>query len=84
MRNIIASAIVASALVAGGSAFAQSAADTAANINMVGATQFFVTAQASQRVADRMPVANRIDPRAATSQGFAPVDTTNLSSGSSR
>jgi hypothetical protein len=88
MRKIIASAFVATALIAGGPAFANSSdlfGAGAAPTDVV----VFAAGQASARTAaadrtERVQQSGRDAIQGAVSQGFAPVDTMNLSNGSAR
>jgi hypothetical protein len=81
MRTIIKSLVVASALVAGGAAYANDSGDSYF-IPAIAQSQLAFAAQPSSRtVADR-PAAARETARAAVSQGLAPINTQDLSRGS--
>lgn len=82
MRRIIKSAIVASALVAGGAAFASEGENS--NQELLVTSQLAFASQAANRTApvtvpvQREIVAPRQSAAAATSQGFAPIDTISI------
>jgi hypothetical protein len=77
MRRIITSALVATALIAGGAAFAE---DSNSNQDMLLQSQVAFAAQSANRTAvapvERGAVTGKPSAAAATVQGFAPVDTT--------
>jgi hypothetical protein len=82
MRTIIKSLIVASALVTGGSAFANDSSDNAFS-QVIAQSQLVFAAQPANRIAAERPVAApQVTSQAAISQGFAPVNTQDLSRGS--
>jgi hypothetical protein len=84
MRTIIKSLIVASALVAGGSAFASDGNDNTFN-ETTAQSQLIFAAQPANRFASERPVAaSRLPSQAAISQGFAPVNTQDSMIGSNK
>jgi hypothetical protein len=88
MRTFIKSALIISALVAGGSAFAGDTSDSSIS-PIVAQSQLAFAAQSSSRVATGSrdvtgTIPQQVIQRAAASQNFYPVDTSSLSNGSSR
>ena len=88
MRTFISTAIVISALVAGGSAFANGSNDGSVNTT-IAQSQLAFAAQSSARVAtDSRDVTGSVSraaiQRGAASQNFYPIDTSNLYSGGNR
>jgi hypothetical protein len=81
MRTIIKSLIVASALVAGGAAYANDSGDSDLS-PAIAQSQLTFAAQPSTRTSVGRPSAERETARAAISQGLAPINTQDLSRGS--
>ena len=88
MRTILKSAIIISALVAGGSAFAEDNSDSSLS-QMIAQSQLSFAAQSSNRVATGArdvtgSITQQTKATAAASQNFYPVDTSSLNNGSNR
>jgi hypothetical protein len=88
MRTFIKSAVIISALVAGGSAFANDTSESSLS-QSIAQSQLVFAAQSSNRAATASrdvtgSVSQQVAPRAAASQNFYPVDTTNLNNGSNK
>ena len=88
MRTILKSAIIISALVVGGSAFAEDNSDSSLS-QMIAQSQLSFAAQSSNRVATGTrdvtgSITQQTKATAAASQNFYPVDTSSLNNGSNR
>ncbi len=83
MRTIIKSLIVAAALVTSGSVFANDSGDTTLS-TAITQSQLAFAAQSNSRsvVVERPIAAPRVTSQAAINQGFAPINTQDLSRGS--
>jgi hypothetical protein len=87
MRKIIASGFVAAAILAGGPAFANSSdlfGAAAAPTDVIAFAAGQASARAASERTERVQPTARDAAQGAVSQGFAPVDTMNLSNGSAR